>query len=280
MPRLLESPASGVENSSNRPPPRNEKASLGVRDMGLASDYERQYGWRAWPRIFGALPSLHGQTVLDLGCGVGDQAAELVARGARVIGVDMNEELLAKAKSKSLTNAEFRRGDLRAPLDLGVAVDGLWCSFTAAYFPDLPPALASWGRHLRPGGWVALTDIDDLFGHEPLGAGTRSLFEAYARDALAMGRYDFHMGRKLGSHLERSGFTVSKVLTLEDQELSFDGPARPDVVDAWRTRLDRMTLLQDFCGPDFEKVREEFLSCLMSASHRSVAKVSCCIASR
>jgi ubiquinone/menaquinone biosynthesis C-methylase UbiE len=69
--------------------------------------------WRAWSTIFDALPPLRGQTVLDLGCGVGDQAAELVARGARVIGVDMNDELLRTARSRRLENSEFRKGDLR-----------------------------------------------------------------------------------------------------------------------------------------------------------------------
>lgn len=211
---------------------------------------------------------------------MGDQAAEFVARGARVIGVDMNEELLHEAQSRRLANAEFRSCDLRTTSDLGVSVEGLWCSFTAAYFPNLPAALTAWGRHIQPGGWIALTEIDDLFGHEPLGARTKSLLEAYARDAFAAGRYDFHMGRKLRDHLERSGFKVSKVLALADQELSFGGPGRPDVVDAWRTRLDRMKLLRDFCGPEFERVREEFLGCLSRDGHRSVAKVYCCIAAK
>ena len=248
--------------------------------MSLSNEYKRQFGWRSWPSIFDALPPLRGRTVLDLGCGVGDQAAEIVARGARVIGIDMNEELLREAKSRQLPDAEFRMGDLRTFLDLGVAVDGLWCSFTAAYFPDLSAVLSAWARYLQPGGWVALTEVDDLFGHEPLSARTKALFEAYARDAFVAGRYDFHMGRKLRNHLERSGFTVSKMLTLQDQELSFGGRARPEVVDAWRTRFDRMKLLRDFCGPNFEQVREEFLGCLMCADHRSAAKVHCCIATK
>ena len=168
-----------------------------------------------------------GRTVLDLGCGVGDQAAEIVARGACVIGIDMNEQLLHEAQSRQLPNAEFRIGDLRTSPDLGVAVDGLWCSFTAAYLPDLPAPLASWASHLEPGGWIALTGVDDLFGHEPLSASTKALFEGYARDALMAGRYDFCMGRKLRNHLEQSGFTVSKLLTLQDQELSFGGTVPP-----------------------------------------------------
>jgi SAM-dependent methyltransferase len=248
--------------------------------MSLASEYRRQAHFRPWPRIFEALPPLHGKTVLDLGCAVGDQAAELVARGARVIGIDGNEELLREARARGLSDAEFREADLRAPLDVGVAVDGLWCSFAAAYFPDLSTALASWSPALRAGGFAALTEIDDLFGHEPLSAQARSLLEAYAQEALAAGRHDFHMGRKLRPHLERAGFTVSRELTLEDRELSFGGPAAPQAVDAWRARFDRMTLLREFCGGQFERVRDEFLGCLTRADHRSTAKVYCCIAAK
>ena len=248
--------------------------------MSLADEYRRQFGWRSWATIFDALPSLQRQTVLDLGCGVGDLTAELVARGARVIGVDLNEELLGHARSRQLVNAEFRTGDLRRCPDLGIAADGLWCSFTAAYFPDLPAALAAWARNVKPGAWIALTEVDDLFGHEPLSVPTKSLFRTYADGALAAGRYDVLMGRKLRDHLESSGFTVSRMLTLEDQELSFSGPARPEVLDAWRARSNRMGLLRDTCGPMFDEVQDEFLGCLMRADHRSVAKVYCCIANK
>lgn len=245
--------------------------------MSLSSEYKRQFGWRAWRTIFDALPSLHGQTVLDLGCGVGDVAAEFVARGARVIGVDMNEELLREARSRQLANAEFQAADLRTLPDLGLAADGLWCSFAAAYFPDLPTVLTAWARSLRSGGWIALTEIDDLFGHEPLSVRTKALFRAYAERALVAG-YDVHMGRKLRAHLEHSGFSATKMLTLDDQELSFSGPARPDVLDGWRARFDRMKLLRDVCGPDIDQVQAEFLGCLRRADHTSIAKVYCCIA--
>jgi SAM-dependent methyltransferase len=248
--------------------------------MSLSSEYRRQFGWRDWPSILNALPSLHGQIVVDLGCGVGDLAGELVARGARVIGCDMNVELLREARSRQLSNAEFRMVDLRSLPDLEVTADGLWCSFTAAYFTDLFTALTAWAKNLKRGGWIALTEIDDLFGHEPLSGRTRALLSAYAEEGFAAGGYDFHMGRKLRDHLERAAFTVSKTLILDDQELSFSGPASPEVLDAWRARFNRMKLLRDFCGPSIDQVQEEFLGCLMHADHRSTAKVYCCIATK
>ncbi|HLE84253.1 MAG TPA: class I SAM-dependent methyltransferase [Thermoanaerobaculia bacterium] len=248
--------------------------------MTLSSEYRRQFTWRDWTRVFDLLPPLGGQTVLDLGCGVGDLAAELVGRGARVIGIDLNEELLAAAWGRGLANTEFRKANLREPLALDGEVDGLWGGFIAAYFPDLPAALSRWAEHLRPGGWVALTEIDDFFGHEPLAERTRELFDGYAREALAAERYDFHMGRKLRGHLERGGFRVTKELVLADRELSFDGPADPEVVEAWRARLERMRLLRDFCGPALETLREDFLSCLTRADHRSLARVCFCLATK
>ena len=248
--------------------------------MSLVNDYKKQYGWRDWPTVFKSLPSLQGKTVLDLGCGIGDLAAELVAHGAYVIGVDVNEELIHEAQSRQIPNTEFRLGDLRKSYDFGIAADGLWCSFAAAYFPDLPTVLTEWVQNLKPEGWIALTEIDDLFGHEPLSDRTKALLKTYTQDALIAGRYDFYMGRKLQEYLLCSSFTVLKVLQLEDQEFSFSGSATLGVLDSWRSRFNRMKLLHNFCGSDYEQVQEEFLHCLTRNDHISTAKVYFCFATQ
>jgi SAM-dependent methyltransferase len=244
--------------------------------MSLSDEYKRQFAWRPWSEVIALLPPLGGKTVLDLGCGIGDQAAVLADRGARVVGVDTNQELLAVARSRGIPNAEFRIADLRTLDDVG-CFDGIWCSFAAAYVPDLGPTLTCWKQHLNPQGWIALTEIDDLFGHVPVEPRTSSLLAAYAQDALAANRYDFHMGRKLRSHLEQAGFTVGDSRILVDEELSFDGPAAPEVLDAWRDRLNRMKGLNNFCGAMFERVRDNFLEALSHPDHHSLAKVYGCI---
>lgn len=246
--------------------------------MSLADDYARQHVWRDWPRVLDALPPLHGRLVLDLGCAVGDQAALLAARGARVIGIDLNAELLHVARARGIPGAGFLEHDLRALPDLGVAADGIWSSLAPAYFPDLAVALRSWARFLRPGGWIALTEVDDLWAHEPLGAEARAVFDAYAEEALGAKRYDFRMGRKLGGFLEAAGFRVVKTMALADRELAFAGPAPPEVIEAWRARLDRLTRLRELCGDRFEPVRDELLRCLARPDHRCEAKVLSCLA--
>ncbi len=250
--------------------------------MSLADEYRAQWPWRAWPRIMEALPQLAGQTVLDLGCGPGDQAAALVARGARVIGLDASEELLQVARAHGLAGAEFHLRDLRGPLELPreLEVDGIWCSLAAAYFPDLAEALTRWSAPLRAGGWIALTELDELFAHEPLGERTRALLEGYMAEALAAGRYDFRMGRQLGEQLERAGFTTVQAMTVPDLEFAFDGPALPEVLEAWRARLARLTFLRDFCGAEHERVCSELLGCLARPDHRSLTRVCCVIATR
>ncbi len=246
--------------------------------MSLADEYKRQLAWRDWASVLDALPPLQGKTVLDLGCGVGDQAAQLAARGARVIGLDLNRELLAEARARAIPGAEFHEANLRLPLPAEWMADGLWSSFAAAYFIDLPVVLRNWRDRLRPGGWVALTEIDDMFGHEPVQPRTKSRLDAYVRDALESGRYDFHMGRKLADHLRVAGFEVTNMLTLRDREFAFEGPAPSGVIQGWRDRFDRMGLLKSFCGADFEAVRDDFLECLAKPGHRSGARVCCCVA--
>ncbi|MBX3233191.1 MAG: class I SAM-dependent methyltransferase [Labilithrix sp.] len=248
--------------------------------MSLANDYRRQAAWRDWPTAFAALPSLEGKTVLDVGCAIGDQAAELVAHGARVIGVDANADLLKVARARGLPpeRAEFRQHDLRALPDLGEPIDGVWCSFTAAYFVDLEPALKSWIACLAPGGFIALTEVDDLFAHTPLAEETRAILDAYADDALRAKRYDFRMGKKLAPTLEAIGFTPAEERSLGDAELSFSGPAAPDVLEAWQSRLDRMVTLKDFAGDRFDAVARDFLACLARPEHRSGARVHFCLA--
>ena len=241
--------------------------------MGLADDYRRQLGWRDWDTALGALPSLEGRTVLDLGCAVGDQSALLAQRGAKVLGIDGNADLLKVARRRSIAGAEFQEGDIRAPRIEG-RTDGIWSSFTAAYLLDLPEILPRWRQELlEPGGWVAFTEVDGLFSHAPLEARSAQLLEAYVQDALHQCRYDFHGGGKIAPYLRSAGFTIARELSLPDREFAFEGPASEEVLEAWARRFDRMVVLQEFCGEDFARVRREFLACLAHPKHRSHCQV-------
>lgn len=246
--------------------------------MTLVDEYRRQISFRSWAALLDRLGELSGRRVLDLGCGPGDVAALLVARGAEVVGIDGNEELLDAARARVPERATFVCADLEDPGKLKLEADGIWSSFAAAYFPDLAPVLRRWKKWMKPGAWIALTEIDDLFGHEPIADRTRELLEGFVADALGARRYDFRMGRKLAEHLRACGFEVIEDSTVPDRELSFAGPAADDVLDAWRRRFDRMKLLQAFCGEEHAAVTSDFLACLARPEHRSLATVRFCLA--
>lgn len=246
--------------------------------MHLIEEYKKQYQWRSWNTVYEQLPNLNGQTLLDLGCSIGDQAADFIERGARVIGIDSNDDLLKVARSRFPKHHRFINSDIRKLPDIKEPVDGIWCSFAVAYMIDFTPVLYSWKKHLKEGGWIALTEIDNFFGHEPLSKHAKTMLQNYARDAYTNKRYDFNMGRKLEDYVRNAGFNNCKSFTLEDKEFSFSGPASTEVISAWENRLERMKLLHGFCSSSYENVKSEFLSCLKQDTHRSLCKVFCCIA--
>ncbi len=136
--------------------------------MSLVETYSRQYRWRRWSDVYPYLGDLTGAQVVDLGCGIGDQARDLSQLGAHVFGVDGNQDFIDHAKSRGIPRARFVCGNITNIKGYELESDGVWTSFTAAYFPQFDVVTRSIDRALKPGGWLAITEVDDLFGHEPL----------------------------------------------------------------------------------------------------------------
>lgn len=105
-----------------------------------------------------------GGRVLDACCGSGASAipaAQAVGPRGFVLGVDLAERLLerarAKAKAHTLANVEFRAGDM---LDLGFEgadFDAVVCVFGIFFVPDMEAAIRELWRLVRPGGELAIT---------------------------------------------------------------------------------------------------------------------------
>ena len=95
-----------------------------------------------------------GSSVLDLGCGTGLVAAELVRRGAHVVGLDVSEAMLDRARSRVPT-AAFHVGRAEA-LPFADAAFDAGVSAQAFHWFDRPRALDELLRVVRPGGIVAV----------------------------------------------------------------------------------------------------------------------------
>ncbi|NDK24002.1 methyltransferase domain-containing protein [Streptomyces sp. TR1341] len=138
-----------------------------------------------------------GWRVLDAGCGSGEflpALAALVGPAGRVHGIDLaaeNAELAGRRlpAHPALRAADVRQGDL---LDLPYpddSFDAMWCANTVQYLDDrsLYRALAEARRVVRPGGIVAVKDLD---GHRVTARPAASgLFEAFFRTAARHSGY-------------------------------------------------------------------------------------------
>ena len=129
--------------------------TLGSR---TADDYDNVYERRA-----AAGEDVHGEanfverfapaSALDAGCGTGRVGRELARRGIRVVGVDLDPEMLATARRRA-PDVDWRLADL-ATVDLGQAFDAIVMAGNVMIFltPDTEQAVvANMANHLNPGG--------------------------------------------------------------------------------------------------------------------------------
>ncbi len=116
-----------------------------------------------------------GDVVLDLGSGAGNDcfvARAIVGETGKVIGVDMTDAMIAKARDNAeklnFHNVEFRQGEIE---DLPLAanrVDVVISNCVLNLVPNKEKAFAETYRVLKPGGHFSISDVV-LVGDLPAG---------------------------------------------------------------------------------------------------------------
>jgi 2-polyprenyl-3-methyl-5-hydroxy-6-metoxy-1,4-benzoquinol methylase len=90
-------------------------------------------------------------SVLDAGCGTGRVAVELAKRGVTVVGVDLDESMLATARSRS-SDVEWIQHDL-ATLALGRTFNVVLLAGNVPLFtPDPAALIVGCAHHVGPDG--------------------------------------------------------------------------------------------------------------------------------
>ncbi len=109
---------------------------------------------------FHLLGDIRGKTVLDLGCGTGENIVPLVERGARVIGMDISPDLIALARKRLDDANQEATLEVGSAYDTGLlaeSVDVIFC-IALVHHLDIGRAVDEMLRILIKGGAVILKE--------------------------------------------------------------------------------------------------------------------------
>ena len=179
-----------------------------------AHDYER--AWRdqlepAQTRMLALAGIRPGDHVLDIACGTGlvtFRAAEMTGPKGRLVGVDISNEMVERARRRAAelntANVSFERSDAE---DLPIEDDSFDVVLSALglmYVPDPTLAVAEMHRTLKPGGTAAAA----VWGRrENCGwAAIFSIVDLRVKTEVCPLFFQLGTGESLKGTLERAGF--------------------------------------------------------------------------
>jgi ubiquinone/menaquinone biosynthesis C-methylase UbiE len=148
------------------PPPSAHPGGMAKETFQITAEAAELYESVFVPSLFaewapltvGIAQAVPGSAVLDVACGTGvvaRAAAEAVAPGGRVVGLDLNPNMLAVAR-RVRPDLDWRQGDVAdLPFPDG-AFDVVTCQMALMFFPDREAAVREMARVTAPGGSVAL----------------------------------------------------------------------------------------------------------------------------
>jgi len=110
--------------------------------------------WRR--RTVSSLALEPGSLVADLACGTGDLCRDLNRTGYQAIGIDLSWGMLAASR----TEVPLVHGDALSTSLPDHSMDGITCGFALRNLEALHPFFAEIARILRPGGRMALLEVD------------------------------------------------------------------------------------------------------------------------
>lgn len=171
-----------------------------------------------------------GQCVLDVACGTGvvtREASHRVGTSGSVVGLDLNEGMLAVAKRKA-SEIEWQQGHAEAlPFDSD-SFDAVVCQFGLMFFEDRCAAIEQMVRVLRHGGHLAVAVWDSLENTPGYAAVTELLKRLFGDEVANAMRAPFVLG---DTQVLQSLFTDAGVP--DAQITTHEGTARFPSISSW-----------------------------------------------
>jgi SAM-dependent methyltransferase len=210
-----------------------------------------------------------GHRVLDLGCAAGTSTrliASIVGNSGLAVGVDRSPQRIEEASryADHQGSIEYRCGLAEAIPAVDGEFDLCWSRFLFEYLPDPQAAIREMTRVTKPGGWVAVSDLDgNCIWHDPMTVGFSVDLEAALR-LLGQQGFDPLVGRKLYRMAWRAGLQDIKVDVRPYHVIA--GKMSEETEGLWCSKLE--TVYQTLLGLGMSrervrKLREEYLNLLL-----------------
>lgn len=225
---------------------------------------------RSKRRHYDGLALKPGMSVLDVGCGTGDDVRRLhalVTPSGRAVGVDLSREMVEEARARAGNlPVEFLAADAQALPFGDCEFDALRAERTVQHVPNPALAIAEFHRVLKPGGRVMLIDQDwETF----VVAGAQKQLTRTILNRFTDGFANGWAGRNACALLRRQGFervnvisqggfmefefAYKMLLRQAAQNAAADGTVTAAEADAWLSDLQRSSERQEFiaCATTF-----------------------------
>lgn len=180
-----------------------------------------------------------GAAVLDIGCGLGKPAFQLVAtRDVHVTGIAISDAEIAQAAERAVEAGRsdvtaFRNADVMALPFVDDSFDGAWAIESMLHVPDRDRALAETARVLRPGGRLVIADAVE---RPPVGPEGRKVLDEIC---AAYHVNSFATAAEYSELLTANGFIDVEIRDISDNVVR-TGTIMADAVQARRDELARI----------------------------------------
>jgi SAM-dependent methyltransferase len=199
---------------------------IGQNSWLTADEYRT---WLAW------LELTEKAHALEVGCGSGGPALFLArTSGARVTGIDLNEQGIAQASRtaqelQKADRARFQQADASQPLPFAEGnFDAVICIDAINHLPDRLAVLSEWRRILKPGGRLLFTDplvVTGLLSSEEI-----AMRSSIGHMLFAPPGVDARLIQQAGLTLEREEDTTASVALIGERRVRAREARRAEVI--------------------------------------------------
>lgn len=214
-------------------------------------------------------PQITGTTILDLGCGTGQDVymlSQIVGENGKVIGIDMTDEQLNLAKTHinwhmekfgyTKPNVEFKKGYIENLKEAGIedqTIDIIISNCVINLSPDKHAVFNEAFRVLKPGGEIYFSDV---FASKPIDP-------ELMNDPILLGEC-------LSGAIHKDSFdTFTKDIGFENVEMVKSSPLE----------IESKEIAEKLAGIDFESITYRVFKpagCCGTSRKDTQAKSSCC----